>query len=141
MDIKEELQKYNLYYAKISKIEMEIHTLESETLNLKSPTLDGLPRAIGFSNSTMEEKIVKKLGKISEKKFKIQVLKDKIDLLNKLIKTLKEYQQRIIKARFIDNIDMNIIAEKEKKEYRTIQANIDSAINEMQKNYDKIENV
>lgn len=140
MIIKDEIQKYNLYYAKISKLEMEIHALENETLNLKSPTIDGLPRASGFSTSTLEERVVNNLEKITEKKFRIQEIKDILDLLTKLIKTLREYQQQIIKARFIENIDINIIAEREHKEYRTIQANIDSAINEMQKNYDKIEN-
>lgn len=140
MIIKEELQKYNLYFAKISKVEMEIHALENDMINLKSPMIDGLPRATGFSQSTLEGKIVKNLERIADKKFKIQEIKDKIDLINKLIKTLKDYQQQIIRARFIDNIDMNIIADREHKEYRTIQANIDSAINEMQKNYDKIEN-
>lgn len=140
MIIKEELQKYNLYFAKISKVEMEIHALENDMINLKSPTIDGLPRATGFSQSTLEGKIVKNLERIADKKFKIQEIKDKIDLINKLIKTLKDYQQQVIRARYIDNIDINYIAEKEHKEYRTIQANIDSAINEMQKNYDKIEN-
>lgn len=138
MIIREELSKYNYYLAKISKIEMDINILRNEN-NLKSPVIDGLPRATGFTN-TMEEKVIANLEQISYKESVIQGIRDKIDLLDKLIRTLKENQQRIIKARYIENQDINKIAEIECREYRTIQANIDTAINEMQKNYEKIEN-
>ena len=139
MIIREELSKYNYYLAKISKIELDINVLRNENINLKSPVIDGLPRASGFNGSIMEEKIVKNLEKIEYKEGQVREVKDKLNLLDKLIKTLKENQQKIIKARFIDNLDVTTIANIELKEYRTIQKTIDISINIMQDNFNKLE--
>ena len=139
MTIREELSKYNVYKAKISKIEMDINILRNENMNLKSPVIDGLPRASGFNGSTMEEKIVKNLEKIEYKEGQIREVKDKLNLLDNLIKTLKENQQKIIKARYIENLDITTIADIECKEYRTIQTIIDISINIMQENFNKID--
>lgn len=136
MNVREELSKYNYYLAKISKIEMDINILRNE-INLKSPVIDGLPRASGSVNSN-EEKIIRNIETINYKESLIQENKDKLKLIDNLIKTLKENQQKIIKARFIENLDIKTIADNECKEYRTVQANIDTAINIMQENLDRI---
>lgn len=138
MTIREEIKRYNFYLAKIERLNLEIHEIEDQIVSLKSPTIDGLPRASGYSGSSIEEKIINNDERIQRKKSEIQKLKDIINLLDKLINTLKESNRKIIKDRFIDNLDIQTIADKGGKEYRTIQATIDNSLNEMQENYDKM---
>lgn len=136
MEIRAEIKKYNFYLAKINRIRLEIHNLEAENYNLKSPTIDGLPRASGFTN-TGEAKIVNNLEKIEKKQQEIIQIQDILNLLGSLINTLKESNRKIIKLRYIDNWDIQKIADQECKEYKTIQKMIDSSINIMQTNLDK----
>lgn len=137
MNIREEIKKYNFYIARIKKLELQIHEIENENYNLKSPTLDGLPRASGFGKSSLEERVIDNEDRITLIRQEIRKIYDIIHLLDSLINTLKESNRKIMKARFIDNQDIQKIADSECKEYKTIQATIDSSINIMQENFDK----
>lgn len=137
MIIRDEIKKYNYYLAKINKITMEIHDLEIQTCNLKSPVIDGMPRTNSFSKSVIEEKIINNLEKITHKQQEIQKIRDILNILGALLNTLKETNRKIMKARYFENKDIQAIANIESKEYKTIQAIIDNSINIMQENYDK----
>lgn len=138
MNIREEIKKYNYYLAKIERLTMEIHELENQIINLKSPTIDGMPRAKGFSESKIEEKLIQNDEKITQKKQEIQRIRDILNILDALINTLKKDQRVIIKTRYVENADIQEIADGKYKEYRTIQKTIDVAINNMQESYDSM---
>lgn len=138
MEVRLEIKKYNFYLAKINKIRREIHVIENENYNLKSPTIDGLPRASGFSKSMIEEKIINNMDKIEKKTQEIREYQDILNILGGLINTLKESNRKIIKQRYINNQDIKDIAREEYKDYKTIQRIIDNSINTMQINLDKM---
>lgn len=137
MIIRDEIKKYNIYIARINRLTMEIHNLEDQNYSLKSPIIDGMPKPKNFSNSKIEEKVINNIEKINKKRQEIQRVKDIINLLDSLINTLKELNRQVIKARYIENSDIQSIADKKKKDYKTIQGIIDNSINIMQENYEK----
>lgn len=137
MIIREEIKNYNVYLARINRLTLEIHDLEVQNYNLKSPVIDGMPRATNFSKSIIEEKTVNNLEKITLKRQEIQRLRDILNLLGALINTLKELNRKVIRSRYIENQDIQRIADENFKDYKTIQGIIDNSINIMQENYEK----
>ncbi len=137
MNVQEVLENYNVYKLRISITEREIQEIKSESYDLKSSKLDGMPKAKGYTISKIEEAIVNADEKIDKKQRYIDDLKSDLKILEGLVKTLKKYNQDIIDMRYYQKISIEEIAVKKDRGYGAIQKTIDRSIKKMQKEYDK----
>ena len=112
MKIQEALESYNVYKARISMVEAEIKELEDEIVEVKSANLDGMPKAKGFVESSLENQVVEKEEKIEKKKKYKEKLEQIIKITEDLVKTLKKYNQDIIEMRFYAMMSIEEIATK-----------------------------
>ena len=106
MNVQEVLENYNTYKARISITEAEIQELENEIIDIKSANLDGMPKAKGYVESSIENQVIEREDKISEKKRNIRNLQLKIKVVEDLVKTLKKYNKDIIELRFYSMISI-----------------------------------
>ena len=137
MNVQEVLENYNTYKARISITEAEIQKLENEIIDIKSANLDGMPKAKGYVESSIENQVIDREDKISDKKRYIKNLELKIKVVEDLVKTLKKYNQDVIKSRFYDMESIEEIAVKKNKTYGAITKTIEKSIFKMQREYNK----
>lgn len=137
MKVQEVLENYNSYKLNISIAEGEIEDLKNELYDLKSAKLDGMPKSKGFTTSSLEEAIVNTEEKITKKNRYVSSLKNKIEIIENLVKTLKKYNQDIIDMRYYQKISIEEIATKKDRGYGAIQKTIDRSIDIMQREYNK----
>ena len=137
MNVQEVLENYNTYKARISIMEAEIQELENEIIDIKSSSLDGMPKAKGYVQSNIENQVIEREDKISEKKRNIKNLQLKIKVVEDLVKTLKKYNQDIIELRFYSMNSIEEIAVKKNKTYGAITTTIKKSISKMQREYNK----
>lgn len=137
MNVQEVLENYNTYKARISITEAEIQELENEIIDIKSANLDGMPKAKGYIESSIENQVIEREDKISDKKRYIKKLELKIKVVEDLVKTLKKYNQDVIKSRFYDMESIEEIAVKKNKTYGAITKTIEKSIFKMQREYNK----
>lgn len=137
MKVQEVLENYNSLKASITIIEGEIQELENEVLDCKSSNLDGMPKAKGFTSSSIEIYIAEKQEKIDKKRRYIERTETKLKIVEALVKTLKKYNQDVIEMRYYQKVSIEEIATKKGREYGAIQKTIDRSIKFMQKEYNK----
>lgn len=137
MNVQEVLENYNTYKARISITEAEIQELENEIVDIKSANLDGMPKAKGYVESSIEKQVIEKQDKISDKRRYIKSLELKIKVVENLVKTLKKYNQDIIALRFYSMNSIEEIAVKMNKTYGGITKTIKNSIAKMQREYNK----
>jgi len=137
MNVQEVLENYNTYKARISIMEAEIQELENEIIDIKSSSLDGMPKAKGYVQSNIENQVIEREDKISEKKRNIKKLQLKIKVVEDLVKTLKKYNQDIIALRFYSMNSIEEIAVKMNKTYDAITKAIKNSVAKMQREYNK----
>ena len=137
MNVQEVLENYNTYKARISIMEAEIQELENEIIGIKSSSLDGMPKAKGYVQSNIENQVIEREDRISEKKRNIKNLQLKIKVVEDLVKTLKKYNQDIIELRFYSMNSIEEIAVKMNKTYGGITKTIKNSISKMQREYNK----
>ena len=137
MNVQEVLENYNTYKARISITEAEIQELENEIIDIKSANLDGMPKPKGYVESSIEKQVIDREDKISDKKRYIKNLELKIKVVEDLVKTLKKYNQDVIKSRFYDMESIEEIAVKKNKTYGAITKTIEKSIFKMQREYNK----
>ena len=137
MNVQEVLENYNTYKARISIMEAEIQELENEIIDIKSSSLDGMPKAKGYVQSNIENQVIEREDRISEKKRNIKNLQLKIKVVEDLVKTLKKYNQDIIELRFYSMNSIEEIAVKMNKTYGGITKTIKNSIAKMQREYNK----
>ena len=70
MKIQEVLENYNSLKASITITEGEIQELKNEVLDCRSANLDGMPKAQGYTTSSIETYIAEKEEKINNKQRK-----------------------------------------------------------------------
>ena len=68
MNVQEVLENYNTYKARISITESEIQELENEIIDIKSANLDGMPKAKGYVESSIEKQVIERQDKIADKR-------------------------------------------------------------------------
>ena len=137
MNVQEVLENYNTYKARISITEAEIQELENEIVDIKSANLDGMPKAKGYVESSIEKQVIEKQDKISDKRRYIKSLELKIKVVENLVKTLKKYNQDIIALRFYSMNSIEEIAVKMNKTYGGITKTIKNSVAKMQREYNK----
>lgn len=137
MKIQEVLENYNSLKASITITEGEIQELKNEVLACRSANLDGMPKAQGYTTSSIETYIAEKEEKINNKQRYIDKTKIKLEIVESLVKTLKKYNQDIIDMRYYQMMSIEEIAVKKDRGYGAIQKTIDRSIRIMQKEYNK----
>ena len=137
MNVQEVLENYNTYKARISIMEAEIQELENQIIDIIISSLDGMPKAKGYVQSNIENQVIEREDKISEKKRNIKKLQLKIKVVEDLVKTLKKYNQDIIELRFYSMNSIEEIAVKMNKTYGGITKTIKNSISKMQREYNK----
>lgn len=137
MNIQEVLENYNTYKFKISMVEAEIQDLNDEIVDIKSVNLDGMPKAKGYVQSSIENQIIEKQEKIEQRERFIKKLKQKLKIVEDLVKTLKKYNQDVIDMRYYQKISIEEIAVKKSKTYGAITTTLKNSITKMQREYNK----
>lgn len=137
MKIQEVLENYNSLKASITIAEGEIQELKNEVKDIKTSQPDGMPKAKGFTESSIENAIVEKEEKIVRKQRYINSMNYKIGIVDSLVKTLKKHNQEIIEMKYFQMMSIEEIATKKERSYRTLQKTITKSIKFMQKEYEK----
>lgn len=137
MKVQEALENYNVYKARISMVEAEIKELEDEVIEIKSANLVGMPKAKGFIESSLENRVVEKEEKIEKKKKYKEKLEQILKITEDLVKTLKKYNQDVIEMRFYAMMSIEEIAVKKDKTYGAVKKAIDRSIRILQREYDQ----
>lgn len=137
MNIQEVLENYNTYKFKISMVEAEIQDLNDKIVDIKSANLDGMPKAKGYVQSSIENQIIEKQEKIEQRERFIKKLKQKLKIVEDLVKTLKKYNQDVIDMRYYQKISIEEIAVKKSKTYGAITTTLKNSITKMQREYNK----
>ncbi len=137
MNVQEVLENYNTYKARISITEAEIQELENEIVDIKSANLDGMPKVKGYVESSIENQVIEKQDKISDKRRYIKSLELKIKVVENLVKILKKYNQDVIEMRYYQKMSIEEIAVKKNKTYGAITTTIKNSIAKMQREYNK----
>lgn len=137
MNIQEVLENYNTYKFKISMVEEEIQDLNDEIVDIKSANLDGMPKAKVYVQSSIENQIIEKQEKIEQRERFIKRLKQKLKIVEDLVKTLKKYNQDVIDMRYYQKISIEEIAVKKSKTYGAITTTLKNSITKMQREYNK----
>ncbi len=137
INVQEVLENYNTYKFKISAMEAEIEELYDEIIDIRGANLDGLPKPTGYVQSNLEIQVIEKQTKIQQREKFVKKLKIKLKIVEDLVKTLKKYNQDVIKLRFYDMESIEEIAVKKNKTYGAITITIKNSIAKMQREYNK----
>lgn len=137
INVQDVLENYNTYKFRISVTKSEIQELKDEIADIKSANIDGMPKAKGYVQSNIEIQIIENQNKIEQRKKFIKQLKIKLKIVEDLVKTLKKYNQDVIKSKFFDMESIEEIAAKKDKTYGAITITIKSSIAKMQREYNK----
>ncbi len=137
INFQEVLENYNTYKFKISAMEAEIEELNDEIIDIRGTNLDGLPKPTGYIQSNLEIQVIEKQDKIQKREKFVKKLKIKLKIIEDLVKTLKKYNQDVIKLRFYDMESIEEIAVKKNKTYGAITITIKNSIAKMQREYNK----
>ena len=137
INVQEVLENYNTYRFKISATEAEIEELNDEIIDIRGANLDGLPKPTGYVQSNLEIQVIEKQTKIQQREKFVKKLKIKLKIVEDLVKTLKKYNQDVIKLRFYDMESIEEIAVKKNKTYGAITITIKNSIAKMQREYNK----
>lgn len=137
MNVQEVLENYNTYKARISITKSEIQELENEIVDIKSANLDGMPKAKGYVESSIENQVIERQDKISDKKRYIKSLELKIKVVENLVKILKKYNQDVIEMRYYQKMSIEEIAVNKNKTYDAITKAIKNSVAKMQREYNK----
>ena len=137
MNVQEVLENYNTYKARISITESEIQELENEIVDIKSANLDGMPKAKGYVESSIEKQVIERQDKISDKRRYIKGLELKIKVVENFVKILKKYNQDVIEMRYYQKMSIEEIAVNKNKTYDAITKAIKNSVAKMQREYNK----
>lgn len=112
MELRKELENYNIYLVQIKSKEYEIKKLENDevVLNGSNFKINGDIRPKGFMSSNNENKAINNADKIAKLKKEIEELKTKVEIIDTLLNTLKYRNQQLIRMYFFEKKDVRIIA-------------------------------
>lgn len=137
MEIKEMLENYNNYLAEIKTKEYAIKKLEVEEISISGSnfTINGDIKPKGYMTSNIEGKVIDNTDKIAKLKKEIEELKDKIEIVNRIMNTLKYNDKQLIKMYFIEKKNAKILASILNREETSIYNSISRILKKMDKIY------
>lgn len=128
-DVVEELKNFRFSQEWIKSQLLKYEELREQAYSLKSPKLDGMPKAPNTFNYALEEL----MDKYTEL---IDILKEKQNKLNKVIVALEELepiQKTILSDRYIIGLRAHQIARKRNYSERTIHRIIHQGLEKLEK--------
>ena len=136
-EIKEMLENYNNYLVEIKTKEYAIKKLELEEINISGSnfTVNGDIKPKGYMTSNIEGKVIDNTDKIAKLKKEIEELKDKIEIVNRIMNTLKYNDKQLIKMYFIEKKNAKILASILNREETSIYNSIARILKQMNKIY------
>lgn len=110
--MKEELKKYNnyKYTLKVLKRKLRIELNKDANIGGSNFEINGYIRSTGYMSNNIENQIIKKTDKIEQIEEQIKDLEERIDIIDSLLKTLKNNDRIAIQMRFFDRLTYDIIA-------------------------------
>lgn len=149
MNIRDELENYQIYKFNLEKANIDKEELDSEYIIYTHmpglvQVLSDMPKAIMSNGSPVEKYMDNEIRdntcryeKYAKVEKEIMKYENKIRILDGLINTLSEYEHRIITKKYICRRKMIDIATEEIREVSAIKKTIKSAIGKMQSIYNK----
>lgn len=131
------LENYNNYLVEIKTKEYAIKKLELEEINISGSnfTVNGDIKPKGYMTSNIEGKVIDNTDKIAKLKKEIEELKDKIEIVNRIMNTLKYNDKQLIKMYFIEKKNAKILASILNREETSIYNSISRILKKMDKIY------
>lgn len=131
------LENYNNYLVEIKTKEYAIKKLELEEINISGSnfTVNGDIKPKGYMTSNIEGKVIDNTDKIAKLKKEIEELKDKIEIVNRIMNTLKYNDKQLIKMYFIEKKNAKILASILNREETSIYNSISRILRKMNKIY------
>lgn len=131
------LENYNNYLVEIKTKEYAIKKLELEEINISGSnfTVNGDIKPKGYMTSNIEGKVIDNTDKIAKLKKEIEELKDKIEIVNRIMNTLKYNDKQLIKMYFIEKKNAKILASILNREETSIYNSIARILKQMNKIY------
>lgn len=131
------LENYNNYLVEIKTKEYAIKKLELEEINVSGSnfTVNGDIKPKGYMTSNIEGKVIDNTDKIAKLKKEIEELKDKIEIVNRIMNTLKYNDKQLIKMYFIEKKNAKILASILNREETSIYNSISRILKKMDKIY------
>lgn len=110
--MKEELKKYNnyKYTLKVLKRKLRIELNKDANIGGSNFEINGYIRSTGYMSNNIENQIIKKTDKIEQIEEQIKDLEERIDIIDSLLKTLKNNDRIAIQMRFFDRLTYDTIA-------------------------------
>lgn len=138
MNVKDELNKIRVMSRLIDSNQRQIKELEHLKLNIKSPTITGMPKQKGFTESDKLESIIVKIDKLEEDIR--DNAKELVELENYwLVETNKlDYaDQLLIKLRYFEDMSWSEIAQAMKYSNRQLHRHHGRILKKMSLNVTK----
>lgn len=131
------LENYNNYLVEIKTKEYAIKKLELEEINISGSnfTVNGDIKPKGYMTSNIEGKVIDNTDEIAKLKKEIEELKDKIEIVNRIMNTLKYNDKQLIKMYFIEKKNAKILASILNREETSIYNSIARILKQMNKIY------
>lgn len=131
------LENYNNYLVEIKTKEYAIKKLELEEINISGSnfTVNGDIKPKGYMTSNIEGKVIDNTDEIAKLKKEIEELKDKIEIVNRIMNTLKYNDKQLIKMYFIEKKNAKILASILNREETSIYNSISRILRKMNKIY------
>lgn len=119
--MRELLDNYNKYLAKIKTKNYKIKELELEEITISGSNfeINGDIKPKGYMSSNTERKVIDNADKINKLKKEIEELQAKIDMVDSIMNTLKYRDKQLIKMYYLEKKDMPIILSILKREEDT----------------------
>lgn len=131
------LENYNNYLVEIKTKEYAIKKLELEEINISGSNfaINGDIKPKGYMTSNIEGKVIDNTDEIAKLKKEIEELKDKIEIVNRIMNTLKYNDKQLIKMYFIEKKNAKILASILNREETSIYNSIARILKQMNKIY------
>lgn len=131
------LENYNNYLAEIKTKEYAIKKLEVEEISISGSNfaINGDIKPKGYMTFNIEGKVIDNTDKIAKLKKEIEELKDKIEIVNRIMNTLKYNDKQLIKMYFIEKKNAKILASILNREETSIYNSIARILRKMNKIY------
>ena len=131
------LENYNNYLAEIKTKEYAIKKLEVEEISISGSNfaINGDIKPKGYMTSNIEGKVINNTDEIVKLKKEVEELKDKIEIVNRIMNTLKYNDKQLIKMYFIEKKNAKILASILNREETSIYNSISRILRKMNKVY------
>lgn len=135
---KDMLLEYTDYKAQIKLKELNIRTLEKMEIGCGGGLGDGQPKPTGYMESTLENKVIRKLDNISRLKADKSELEAKVEMIDSIIDTLSATHREYIRLRFKEKWEIAQVADHCNIEKDSMKVTLQSITDKLENKYKKL---